>query len=132
MRDPLLSEVQARLARYFNGFFPGIYHESKDVTKHIDGVLEAMDKRPGADYWVEVPSYLCDEPWFQANITQAGLELLYIGPRGTSVSYWRVRDPGAGAELRDRTVLLTVDVVPVDNASPPAYRYDIVKREIVH
>jgi hypothetical protein len=87
----------------------------------------------GADYWIEVPAYLADEPFYADELRMAGLELLYLGPRGSVTAFFKVRDPAAPPELMHKTVQLTVDTVVVDpNASPPTYAYKIIERKDMH
>jgi hypothetical protein len=84
----------------------------------------------GADYWIEIPEYVVGETWHADELRMAGLELLYVGPRGSVSAFLKVRDPAAPPELTHKTVQLTVDLVVVDpNASPPTYAYKIVERK---
>lgn len=87
----------------------------------------------GADYWIEIPEYLVGETWHADELRMAGLELLYLGPRGSVSAFLKVRDPSAPAELMHKTVQLTVDMVAVDpNASPPTYKFQIIERKDMH
>jgi hypothetical protein len=87
----------------------------------------------GADYWIEIPEHLAGESWHADELRMAGLEPLYLGPRGRVSAFLKVRDPAAPPELMHKTIQLTVDTVVVDpNASPPTYRYQIIERKDMH
>lgn len=108
---------------------------SRDEAEHYTLIdcadeLEKAQARPGADYWIEVPRHLSGDLWYPEMLEKAGLEFLYVGPRGTTVAFLKVRDPGAPASLMHKTVRLTIRMNLQDpNASPPTCNYKISERK---